>query len=60
MSEAPGRPKQANAPSGGQRRTRSAERGGNDMSEAPGRPKQANAPSGGSDGHAVPSVGAIT
>ncbi len=30
------------------------------MSEAPGRPKQANAPSGGSEGHAVPSVGAMT
>jgi len=57
MSAAPGRPKQARAPSGGPRRTRSAERGGS-MSAAPGRPKQARAPSGGRDGHAVPSVGA--
>ncbi len=29
------------------------------MSAAPGRPKQARTPSGGSDGHAVPSVGAL-
>ena len=41
MSAAPGRPKQANAPTGGQ--VRSA-RGGKHMSAAPGRPKQANAP----------------
>jgi hypothetical protein len=58
MSEAQGRPKQANAPSGGSEGHASAERGGHIMSEAQGRPKQANAPSGGSDGHAVPSVGA--
>jgi hypothetical protein len=47
MSAAPGRPKQASAPSGAAR-TRSAERGG-DMTAAPGRPKQASAPSGGSE-----------
>ena len=43
MSAAPGRPKQANAPSGGL----GAQRHGGAMSAAPGRPKQANAPSGG-------------
>ena len=47
MSAAPGRPKQANAPSGGSE-ARSGERGGC-MTAAPGRPKQANAPSGGSE-----------
>ncbi len=57
MSAAPGRPKQANAPSGGQRGHVSAERGGLCMSAAPGRPKQANAPSGGSEDTSVPSVG---
>jgi hypothetical protein len=40
MSAAPGRPKQANAPSGGSARSA----GGGAMSAAPGRPKQANAP----------------
>jgi multidrug efflux pump len=42
MSAAPGRPKQADAPSGGSARSA----GGGAMSAAPGRPKQADAPSG--------------
>ena len=42
MSAAPGRPKQANAPSGGLARSAMGA-----PSAAPGRPKQANAPSGG-------------
>ena len=58
MSAAPGRPKQANAPLGGQRGHASAERGGEVVSAAPGRPKQADTPLGGSEDTPVPSVGA--
>jgi hypothetical protein len=43
MSAAPGRPKQARTPSGGQAHCAV----GANMSAAPGRPKQAHAPSGG-------------
>jgi len=56
MSAAPGRPKQARAPSGGSD-VRAATSVGAFAAAALGRPKQARAPAGGSDVRAATSVG---
>ncbi len=58
MSAAPGRPKQARTPSGGNE-VHAVTSVGAFLAAAPGRPKQARTPSGGNEVHAVTSVGAL-